>query len=76
TKKSYRVAKDPIESIKDILNGNDFHTATFDPNFVPSNQYEKDQFDKHAQNVYVMDQARIALFALLGDRQIKEFYNE
>ena len=76
TKKSYRVAKDPIESIKDILNGNDFHTATFDPNFVPSNQYEKDQFDKQAQNVYVMDQARIALFALLGDRQIKVFYNE
>lgn len=76
SQKSYRVAKAPIDSITDILNGDDFHTATFNPNFVPSNQAEKEQQDKQAQNVYVMDQARIALFALLGDRKVKIFFNE
>jgi|GEM_PF-2376832 len=74
--KNYRVAKSPLESITDILNGQDYHTANFNPSFNPTTQYEKEQFDRQLQNVYVMDQARIALFALLGDRKVKIFFNE
>lgn len=76
SQKEYRIAKAPIDSIKDILNGDDFHTSTYNPNFVPSTEVEKEQHQKQAQNVYVMDQARIALFALLGDRKVKIFFNE
>ena len=75
TQKHYLVAKSSVDSMSDILNGKDFHTATFDPHLKTNTPSEKAAQERKAQNVFIMDQARIAMFALLGDRDIKIFFN-
>lgn len=75
TKKNYLVAKSSVDSMSDILNGDDYHTATYNPKLVTNTPAEKVAQERKAHNVFVMDQARIAMFALLGDRNIKIFFN-
>lgn len=76
TQVSYRVAKDPLESITDILNGRDYHTMNYDHFSEPSTSEEIALKEKRQKNVFIMDQARIALSALLGEKNINIYFND